>query len=176
MTNDNRYHPNLHPVSDSGLDGIIAFLTKEHGANVHNLGIVHVTASGSAFADSPQNAVDLQHNGFHQSPDAPNQWLRYDFKNRRVKLTGYSIAAHTDNWFLRSWAIEGSHDGEDNHWTALDSRTNNTDAHVGHPIATFNVGDSGFYRFIRLRNTGQTAKGSNSLVVLGFELFGFLLG
>jgi hypothetical protein len=170
-----RYGRSIALPADSSLEGIIAFLTKEHGGNVHAKGIVEVAASTNDILIGPSHLVDLDEKSYIQCSNLPNQWVHYDFKDRRVKLTDYSIAAHTSNWFLRSWVVEGSNDGEENHWTPLDSRTNNTDAHSGHPIATFHVAESEFYRFIRLRHMGKTANGHDYLILHGFEVFGFLL-
>jgi hypothetical protein len=174
--NSTRHRQTSHPTSDSPLDGIIAALTKECGGNANDQTIVKVAASAFDSSYYPKNAVDLGNATFFQAPNQPNQWLRYDFINRRVKLTDYSIAAHTNNYFLRSWVVEGSNDGDDGHWISLDSRSGNTDANSGHLITTFNVASSDFYRFIRLRQTGVNANGNHYLILHGFEVFGFVTG
>jgi hypothetical protein len=167
------------PVEGSGLDGIIAHLSRKHGGNVHVGGIVHVSSS-SVLSTNPchavQNVVDLVNHtaSFFNSKGEPNQWLRYDFKDRRIELTDYSIAAHADGWFMRSWIVEGSEDGLS--WVPLDERTNNDDADSNHPIATFSVGHRMRCRFIRLRQTGKNARNNDSLILHGFEVFGSVIG
>jgi hypothetical protein len=73
--------------SESPLDGIITGLIAEHGGNVSDQGIV--TISGSSDSESlgyaARNAADLTNtsNYFHSKNEA-NQWLCYDFRNRKV--------------------------------------------------------------------------------------------
>jgi hypothetical protein len=172
--NDGRYRGVFKPKPGLPLDGIIAFLTAECGGNVHDKGAVVVTASNCNSGLVPKNAVDLGEANYFEAPNKPNQWLKYDFKDRRVKVTNYSIAAHTNGYFLRTWVIEGSNEGQE--WTPIDSRASNTDADADHPIATFAVAESEPYRFIRLRQTGRCAHANDYLVLLGFEVFGLLIG
>jgi hypothetical protein len=168
-----RYRGIYRLDSDSGDGGIIAYLTREHGGNVQDRGIVEVAASSVHLSSHvAKNAVDLTTAAYFQSPNQPNQWFCYNFKDRRIRLTKYSIAAHTSNWFLRSWVVEGSVDG--NAWVSLDERKDNTDAHPGHPIATFSVDQSDEYQFIRLRQTGKNAGNADWLILYWFEVFGFL--
>jgi hypothetical protein len=113
--------------------------------------------SSSTFYNSSypaKNAVDLGHQNYFSSKNEPNQWLRYDFKTRRVNLTHNPIAAHP-SCFLRSWVTEGSMDGEDNSWTAIDTRLKNAEADPNQPIATLGVTESNPYRFIRLRQNWE---------------------
>jgi hypothetical protein len=46
-----------------------------------------------------------------------------------------------------------------------------------HPIGTFTIPvyQNVDYRFIRLRQTGRVANGTDELVIIGFELFGYLI-
>jgi hypothetical protein len=155
------------------LDGIIAELTRRHGGNVHERGIVDVSSSSvhsSASCFAAQNAVDLDQKNFFESNSEPNQWLSYDFKNRRIEVTDYSIAAHTNGLFLRSLVVEGSEDGSS--WTVLDERKDNSAANSKHPISTFSVDRRLKCRYIRLRQTGKCAANHDYLILIGFEVFG----
>jgi hypothetical protein len=171
-----RYSNLFQPLPGRPLDGIIAYLSRRHGGNVHDKGIANVSASSIYGYTMAKNAVDLanhQQNFFH-SLNSPDQWLCYDFKERRIQLTKYSIAAHTNGYcFLRSWIVEGSEDGSS--WTVLDERKSSEEANSDHPIATFSVKSQSTSRFIRLRQTGQNSGDSDSLVLHGFEVFGWLL-
>jgi hypothetical protein len=130
-------------------DGIIAYLTRECGGNVHDRGVIEVTGSDVHANHLPRDVVDLTvHNCFH-SPNQPDQWICYNFKDRRIRLTNYSIAAQ-GNWYLRSWIVEGSVDGHA--WICLDEQKDNTDASPVHPIATFSVETS-------LRSFGSSRRG-----------------
>jgi hypothetical protein len=151
-------------------------LTRTAGGNAHDRGIVDVSASSVWPNFVARNAVDLDQNNSYESMNQPNQWLCYDFKDRRIRLTDYSIAAHTNNYFLRSWVVEGSEDGST--WTTLDERQNNNDANSSHPIATFKVDQSRDleWRFIRLRQTGKCSSNYDYLILFGFEVFGSVIG
>jgi hypothetical protein len=143
------------------------------GGNVHDQGMVGVSAS-SVWSDLlAQHAVDLDRDNYFGSCDRPNQWLCYDFKERRIQLANYSIAAHTNDWFLRSWVVEGSEDGSA--WMTLDEHHNNTEANLRHPVTTVEVEPKMQCRFIRLRQTGKCAGNKDSLVLFGFEVFGLVI-
>jgi hypothetical protein len=169
-----RYREWSCPRDISPLDGIIAGLTRKHGGNVHDRGIVDVSGTSACGSNVAQNAVDLeehQRNCF-ESRSEPNQWLCYYFDARRIELTAYSIAARPNGPFLRSWIVEGSEDGLT--WITLDERKDNTEANSSHPIATFVVSNRMECRFIRLRQTGNNASGDHRLRLYGFEVFGFM--
>jgi hypothetical protein len=172
LPKSSRYARLFRVREDSRLDGIIADLTRRHGGNVHARGIVTVSAS-SVYASSypAQNAVDLDQQIVFHSNSAPNQWLCYDFKDRRIEMAGYSIAAHT-SYLLRSWVVEGSDDGQS--WTVVDERKDNKDADSNHPIATFSVDRRMKCRYIRVRQTGKCSSNSDYLILYGFEVFGLI--
>ena len=86
------------PLFPPKLDGIIAHLTLDFGGNVHDKGIVNVTASGVAdnpytigYDYHPRNAVDFVTDAYYFSEDKRNGWICYDFKERRVIPTSYSV-------------------------------------------------------------------------------------
>jgi hypothetical protein len=169
----NRYATKFCLQSGLPLDGIIAHLTRVHGGNVHDRGVVIVSASSVWNSSTPvRNAVELGERRTFESEMAPNEWVCYDFKDRRVELTDYSIANFSDA-FLRSWIVEGSDDGST--WITLDERIHNTDADAGRPIVTFSVSRTIASRFIRLRQTGNNASDRDDIVLSGFEVFGSVI-
>jgi hypothetical protein len=158
--------------SNSPLNGIIAYLSSSHGGNVSDRDIISVSASSVYSSNQAKNAADLQSTNCFHSTNNPNQWLCYDFKDRRVQPTHYSIHAYSSNYFLRSWIIEGSLNNSE--WISLDERTNNTEADSSHPIVTFTISRSMKCRFIRLRQTGVNQNGNHYLILFAFEVFGHL--
>jgi hypothetical protein len=160
---------------DGSLDGIIAHLSSECGGNVHDRGIVHIT-SKSVLNDSypPKLAADLQSTTYFHSIGEPGQWLCYDFKDRRVRPTHYSVHAHSNDLYLRSWVFEGSLDGSS--WSLLDEQKDNSTTNSSHPIGTFSLSQSSAFRFLRLRQTGKNTQGNDYLVLFAFEIFGDLIG
>jgi hypothetical protein len=169
-----RYRSRLFsPAYDGSLEGIISHLTQKYGGNVDERGIVSVSGSTVNGSYHPRHAVDLQTTTCFQSTNAPNQWLCYDFKNRKVQPTHYSISAHTSSYYLRSWIFEGSLD--ESNWNELDRHENDSTTNNDHKIGTFTVSVRDEYRYLRLRQTGKNASGNDHLILCAFEVFGRLI-
>jgi hypothetical protein len=107
----------------------MAYLTKEYGGNVHDQEIVKISSSG-AYTNQPESSAkvvaDLKAKSSFISefrkkdddiPDLPNKWICYDFKNRRVIPTQYTIRSMYNGYMngpnLKSWLIEVSLDGHE---------------------------------------------------------------
>jgi hypothetical protein len=139
------------------LDGIISYLTKKHGGNVHDRGIVAITASSVVHPrNDAKMAADADFSSWFLSRDEPGQWVCWDFREMRVRPTHYSIATSS----LRSWLLEGSVDGE--RWAEFDRQTDRMDFmfHSNCPewgITPFAVANPLECRFIRLTQTGESA-------------------
>jgi hypothetical protein len=73
--------------SSSPLSGIISYLTAKHSGNVHDKGVVTITASSVCGSYAAKNAADLGSDNYWESENQDNSWLCYDFKDRRVKPT-----------------------------------------------------------------------------------------
>lgn len=127
------------------------------------------------------NAADFSNSLHFWSLSHTNAWLKYDFKDRKVHPTFYSIRTYSagiGNSHLRSWVIEGSNTNNDNDWKVLDSRNNmtclnNTDAEVTLKI-TENLDENESFRFLRFHQTGQNYKNGFSLAISALEFFGSL--
>jgi hypothetical protein len=160
----------------SPLEGIISRLTSEHGGNVHDRGIVRISAvdpDDSRTSHHPKNVADLTAtNTYFLSRNAPNQQLIYDFQTLRVTVRHYSIrSCHVaQHHHPRSWVIEVSSDGSK--WFEIDCRENNTDLNGSSLIGTFSVSTSKECRQIRLRQIGLNHYGGNCLLLSAFEVFG----
>lgn len=71
---------------------IIHHLTKETGGNVNDNGTILVTASSVCNGHFPKYAVDLDDNlHYFQSVAMQDSWLKYDFKDRKIRPSKYSI-------------------------------------------------------------------------------------
>ena len=141
------------------LDGIIAHLTRECGGNVHNKGVVKVTSSGGSSCGCG-DAVDLGSYRSFLSKNSPNSWICYDFRERRVTPTSYSIRSQRGGsgcCHPKSWVLEVSNDGSEGSWAVVDSRENNNDLNDSEMALNFAISapPSGAFRFVRLRQTGK---------------------
>ena len=163
------------------LDGVVAHLTRECGGNVHDEGIVNVTAS--SYTEYAKNVVDLGANSYFYSKNEQNSWICYDFKERRVIPTSYSVRAYSwapyglslnYGYYPRSWVIEVSNDRSS--WTEIDRRENNGDLQYEYEAANFNISrvPSDSFRFFRLRHIGTTHSSGRALILSALEVFGTL--
>ena len=153
----------VHP----GLDGIVAHLTRECGGNVHDKGIVSVTAS-SVSTFPPKNAVDLGTGSEYQSNEEKDVWLCYDFKGRSVIPKSYSLRSNNGRSgpggeYHKSWVIEVSND--DSSWREIDRR----DCDLNGAYKISRVPSEGV-RFFRIRMTGPPCQ----IRIVSMELFGTL--
>jgi hypothetical protein len=158
----------------NSLDGIISYLTKKHGGNVHEEGIVIMTSK--SVDHDPENAlknvVDFTSPAYFLSNKKPGQWVCWDFGEMRVSPTHYTI----EGYFLKSWVVEGSLKGKN--WTEIDRHTDNPDFRGGLHTASFAVSNPVESRFIRLSqidtNSSQRYMYDPSLRLYAVEFFGTL--
>jgi hypothetical protein len=182
-------------------DGIIAHLTRECGGNVHDRHVVDVTCGSfekeieganphsGAYDDNPdwaaKHAADLETDSVFCSacrgkeediPHTRNNWMCYNFKERRIVPTHYTIRTHgydPGGSHLKSWLVETSVDGEN--WRKVAREEDNEQLNGSFLTATFPVADGGECRFIRLVNIGRDHHGSDSLNMSAWEIFGSLI-
>jgi hypothetical protein len=182
-------------------DGIIAHLTRECGGNVHDRHVVKVTCgsfeketvganrySGALNNDpdyAAKNAADLETFSCFESayrkkeediPHTRNNWICYDFKERRIVPTHYSIRTYCsvpDDWHLKSWLVETSADGK--RWREVAREEDNKQLNRCNFTGTFEVADGGECRFIRLVNIGRNHYGRDDICISACEIFGSLV-
>jgi hypothetical protein len=77
--------------SDSPFDGYISFLTQQHHGNIHDLGIISVTSIGVNRDHNAKHVIDFESSLYCQTMSAPNSWICYDLKDKRMKVTHYSL-------------------------------------------------------------------------------------
>jgi hypothetical protein len=169
-------HPVGHeiPMTAAGsLDGIISYLTEKYGGNVHEMGIVRITARSVHGQFVPQNVADLTtrtSDSRFESEDEAGQWICWDFGEMWVEPTHYTIRTG----YLQSWVVEGSLDGE--HWAEIDRKINNQDFTDRWSTVTFAVRRAVDSRFIRLTQIGRNhlLYGSDVLELGAVEFFGII--
>jgi hypothetical protein len=157
-------------------EGIIHYLKTSDARDVQDGGLFDITSSSisSAYPGRvPKNVSDFETDNDFCSEGLPDQWICYDFKTLRVRVTHYSLRSFRNDsgkGHPKSWVLEGCDDGE--HWIELDRKSNNNQLNRRLLVATVDVNTSALCPFIRLRQPGITHGGSNYLVLSGFELFG----
>jgi hypothetical protein len=157
--------------------GIIHHLTAECGGNVHDRGVVTITADrpyDSRPDHAARNIADLEADSVFEFDNAPDMWVCYDFQNRKVVLTDYSIKSFPtkEQVNLKSWVIEVSDD--DAQWTEADRRQNRTELCATNVVQLFAVARPASGRYVRLRQIDHGQRGNFDSYISGFELFGAL--
>ena len=157
------------------LDGIIAYLTRECGGNVHDKGVVDVTAR--SYTENAKRVADLLTPSYYCSRYQPDSWICYDFKDFCVIPTSYAVRSYPytrGGNHLRSWVIEVSKDGTDGSWTVIDRREGIRKLDREDAIANFVVRrvPSEGIRFFRLKQTGKNHAGEVDLRLSALEIFG----
>jgi hypothetical protein len=153
------------------VNGIISYLTKKHGGNVHAKGIVTITSKSvsSLPGDNHVHAVaDVDALSQLTSQDAPGQWVCWDFRDLRVRPSHYTLDSFSG---LQSWVVEGSVDGLI--WQEMHRETGST-AFPFWKKASFAMRNSVECRFIRLTQTGPRRAGGDSMTLCAAEFFGIL--
>lgn len=168
--------------SPNNLKGIIHYLTKECGGNVHEKHVVEVTASSTLNNDSnfsPKNAVDLEDsNRYFASNNSQNSWLKYDFKDKKIVPTHYTIRTRRANQIYNpsNWIIEASNDNDN--WKTIDTQNNgpflNNNVTQNYKINRKLDENEGF-RYIRFKQLLNNNGGSFNLYIAGLEFFGKIM-
>jgi hypothetical protein len=109
-------------------------------------------------------------------PHTRNNWLCYDFKERRIVPTHYTIRTNggpQGDWHLKSWFVETSVDEES--WREVAHEEDNEQLNDCLSTGTFSVVSGEECRFVRLVNIGRTHFGNDELQISAWEIFGTLL-
>jgi hypothetical protein len=141
-------------------------------------------AYGNYSSCAAKNAVDLETDlpfrSAYRSKDIPhtrNNWICYDFKEKRIVPTHYSIRTHGDyasDGHLKSWLVETSADGKS--WREVAREEDNKQFSGLLFAATFAVPGGGECRFIRLVNIGSNDSGNDCLAISAWEIIGGFIG
>jgi hypothetical protein len=147
--------------------GIISYLTKLHGGNVHETGVVTITSKSIDDPEvAPQNVADIGQGSTFTSQDEPGQWICWDFHDLHPCIVAYTLEAVS----LQSWVIEGSLDGES--WTKMDRRWRFPEFSGANPFDLWHAIEC---RFIRLTQTGKRREYNDDFLVLfSVEFYGTL--
>jgi hypothetical protein len=165
------------------LHGILSYLATKYEGCVHRLSAVIVTASSVAPSSADKqrsyaavNAAAVgESSSFRSGPDF-GAWLCYDFYDKAVTLSCYTLKSHggpdggKGRCNLKSWRVEGSTDGTK--WFTVDEQVDCNQLDDRAVSQTFPVAVSGEFRFIRLVLTAPSSSNQNMIWICAFELFG----
>jgi hypothetical protein len=163
------------PFSDGlPFNGIIAYLTTKFSGNIHTMGAVDISSSSDQYNNCWQVA-DHGWINYWYTRDEENLWISFDFKDRRVSLSHYTLKSHPGKGqFPKEWLIDGSNNFES--WMELDRRS--TRDLVGKSIVkTYQCSktSSTGFRHIRMRQTGLASDYGRFLALTNIEFFGQLI-
>jgi hypothetical protein len=106
-------------------------------------------------------------------PHTRNNWICYDFKERRIAPTHYTIRTFGAGPHPASWLIETSADGKS--WQEVAREEYNKQLNCKWLIGTFPVAGGEECRFIRLVNIGRNYFLDDLLGISAWEIFGALI-
>jgi len=142
-------------------EGIMRHLTRETGGNIHDNGTIEIKSNSIVNDDNnyhPKNLVDYDKTNIIHSKDESGVFIVFDFKDREIQLTNYSIQSASNGpncGNLRNWKLEVSQDGKT--WTPVDEHQDDGTLNGSNIIFTFNTKPTeSFYRFVKLTSTGQS--------------------
>ena len=171
---ERRRHGEFRLCDDRPFWGILSYLSEECGGNVHLKGIVNITSS-SDDRNKCHQVTDYGWNDYWRTKDEEDSWICFDFKDKTVRLTKYSVKSGGCH-YLHDWVIEGSNDGC--LWKGLDWHRmecvkeyyiTNTYECGGLLESLFSKG----FRYLRVREIGNPSLGS-VLSLSAIEFFGTL--
>lgn len=161
--------------SEQPFEGILTSLSQVANGNVNENGVVKITASSTDHS-TPAQVADRGWSDFWFSQNKPGQWIMFDFVQRQVVVSNYTIKTIKfceDSCHMKSWCIEGSADCMN--WEMIDEQDTN-ELNGSNKIASFKCkNESEPCRYIRLRMTGPNQRGDNLLALNNIEFFGVLV-
>ena len=160
-------------------EGIMNHLTVESGGNIHDNGVVEITANSFNGNHHPKYLVDYKNDYYYECSNSKVlSSICFDFKDKAVNISSYTMKSNSNSDGSngpKSWVVEVSKDGKN--WEEIDRRENNESLKGKNFVFTFKVQkqNHGFYRFVQLRQTSTAwYQLSNYIWFLALEFNGEL--
>ena len=167
--NQNRYIGTRH-------EQIIQHLKEKYQENNHAQSAFCITSSSELNNNCKVgNIVEQDVDNFFESLNEANQWIQFDFKERKVLLDSYTLKTiNFDQTYehLKNWILEISNDGKN--YEEIDHHENCDCIYGPLKEATFNVSCSTPQRFVRLSQIGPNWRGNDYLALNQMEFSGIL--
>ena len=154
----------------SPFEGIFNSLASQCQKNPHLADVVEVTAS-SKERSNPYKLLDYDWRGWFYTRNEPDSFIQFDFKDKLVCPTWYSIRTDGNNCsHIKSWVLEGTNDLSA--WKEIDRRVNQENMNNDFAVGTYKCAKTRFFRYLRIRQIDENTSGNNYLGLCNFEVFG----
>jgi hypothetical protein len=160
--------PKTEEKRQVALSIIISYLTAKCGGNVHDRGVIEITASSNS--DIARNAGEFGTDWFCWSEDGPGEFICLDYKTFSIESTHDTMRTLEYGEDLKSWVTEASDDAVS--WTEIDRHENNTELNRSGAVKVFAVSRSGIFGRILLRQNGLNHKDGSRLALSTFKVHG----
>lgn len=159
-------------VENQEFKGIFNYLTKSSNGNIHEKGIINIT-SNYINSNHPKNLLDFNENNYYSGKFKQDCRACFDFKDKEIEISHYSIKLAVSPGYLKNWVIKISSNG--NEWTTIHSMSNYSGLEGNNLIKAFQTEPNHFARYFRFRNTGDFWECENYYLRIGcIEFYGRL--
>lgn len=164
--------------NDDPLKGIFWKISEVVGGNPARRSYIKLHSSSHSIKNSLPGIVEYNWNEFIQTGSKDNHYILFDFKDRKIDLSRYSLRTGPrpkgiDH--LKSWKLEGSNDKEN--FVLLDQRKNSQElngsqnVYLSDPIKCQEP-----YKYLRLTMLDKNWSGKRKLLLQSVEFFGKAYG
>lgn len=163
--------------SNKEFNGIINYLIN-NGNIEEEINITSTLLYSSEEQDSAKHSILYNSKKYFRTIDVVNAFICFDFKNKKITPTAYSIKTASNNSIRpSSWVIEVSNNSST--FIPIDEQNECESLNGYDRIQTFIIKDQsiGKFRYIRLRQTGPNwhiGSERNILVIGCIEFYGYL--
>lgn len=163
------------PEDDDIFNGIIQYLQTKCNWDA-KINVTSSSVNGNYF---PSNVTKYEdRNKWFHSQSQPNNWICFDFKEKKVMPTSYKIRSSlysANSYNPKSWNIEGSNDNAN--WDILSEEKDSPLLNGKHIVHLFSITQSNnkSYRYIRMKLTGPDWCYFNYFMLDSFEIYGQLI-
>ena len=168
---------NINHQEGKNFEGIIKHLPNQSGKRILEQGIISIKASSVTNPYIPEHLIDYDSDSLYDSNSKAGNWIKINFKEKRVKINGYSLRTYEssqNNSHLKNWVIEGSNDKRQ--WIEIDKKENNYDLNGSYFEHYFPISKStDEFQYIRLRSIGFTHAQNHYIILTKLELYGEII-
>jgi hypothetical protein len=159
-------------------DGLFTQLTKCAGTNPIDSGLIRLNIPTRCDPFMKKSAIlgHYKEQSFYNYaagfPKSTDNWVEFDFRSHRVKLSAYSIRSG-DRYVMQSWNLIGSNDHKT--WTLIDLVRDAKITKDGNSrtfVCKRNSGPFRYIRYVQHANTERDEKCQYFIQISGMEFFG----